>query len=59
MIWMRSMYVLFVISGAILGNLLDGPKVAQVAFRSYNYPDRYIRHMNMEVWISSDGGPNA
>ena len=27
-----------------------------VSLRSLNYPDRYLRHVNSQVWIGSDGG---
>ena len=30
-----------------------------VSFQSFNYPEHYIRHFNSEVWIASDGGPDA
>ncbi len=30
-----------------------------VSLRSFNLPDRYIRHINSQVYISADGGPNS
>jgi len=38
MIWVRSMYVLLVISGAILGNLLGDTKEVRVAFQPKSPP---------------------
>ena len=35
----------------------EGNGGAGVSFRSYNYRDRFLRHINNEVWIASNGGP--
>ena len=33
--------------------LLDG----QVSLESFNFPERYLRHFNAELWLAQNGGP--
>lgn len=51
------------LGGSLAGDATFCPESGKsgqgTSFRSYNHPDRYVRHYNGAVYIASDGGPNA